>query len=205
MFLALLFSVFLASVLAGLTGRWLGTRGVSFMAVVLLAVSLLCSLAAVLEILLSGSTVSLSLGSWFQVGTICFNWSFSFNDPLLCATVCGVSLLVHLFSAAYTSSDPSYTLGMCWLSLFTFFMLVLAAADHLLVLLVGWEGIGVCSFALIGFWKSRLAATKSALKAVWLWLLAIYSRFSLEDWFCTSTPVGSIGLPERLDCCCFLC
>ena len=77
-----------------------------------------------------------------------------------------VSLLVHLFSVVYNAGDPAFSLGIGLLSMFTMFMLILATADQLLVLLVGWEGIGVCSFALIGFWNSRLTATKSAMKAV---------------------------------------
>jgi NADH:ubiquinone oxidoreductase subunit 5 (subunit L)/multisubunit Na+/H+ antiporter MnhA subunit len=162
----LLFSVLLSAIWSGSAGRWLGVRGVCATSLVLMSLSFLFSVMCVFEATHSACLVTLPLGTWFQVGSLTLEWNFTMVDPLLCACVTGVSLLVHLFAVAYTSSDPAFIVGMCWLSLFTFFMLILACADNLVVMLVGWEGIGVASFALIGFWNTRLAATKSALKAV---------------------------------------
>ena len=96
------------------------------------------------------------------------NWSF--NIDLLTAhmflTVTGVSFAVHLYAIVYMRTDPSLNLFLSYLSLFTGFMLVLVAADNLMLMLVGWEGIGVCSYLLISYYAHRLAATKSAIKAI---------------------------------------
>jgi NADH:ubiquinone oxidoreductase subunit 5 (subunit L)/multisubunit Na+/H+ antiporter MnhA subunit len=81
-------------------------------------------------------------------------------------TVTGVSFAVHLYAVVYMRSDPHLNLFMSYLSLFTFFMLVLVTADNLVLMLVGWEGIGVCSYLLIGYWAHRLSAVKSAGKAI---------------------------------------
>jgi NADH:ubiquinone oxidoreductase subunit 5 (subunit L)/multisubunit Na+/H+ antiporter MnhA subunit len=93
-------------------------------------------------------------------------WSLSALDPLMLCVVTGVAFSVHMFMAGYSTSDRGYVVLSAWVSWFAFFMLMLVMADQLVVLLVGWEGIGVCSFALVGFWNSRLAATKSSVKAV---------------------------------------
>ncbi len=81
-------------------------------------------------------------------------------------TVTSVSLAVHLFAVVYMQADPHLTLFMSYLSLFTCFMLVLVTSDSLVMMMIGWEGIGVCSYLLIGYWSHRLAAVKSAQKAI---------------------------------------
>ena len=147
-------------------GRQLGIRGVSFVYLWFTGCSFICCVVAVVDNLWSASLVALPLGVWFEVGTLSIAWKFTLVDPYLMTTVSGVSFLVQLFSLVYLVSDRSFILGLSWIVSFTFFMLVLATADQLLMLLVGWEGIGVCSCALIGFWSTRVTATKSALKAV---------------------------------------
>jgi proton-translocating NADH-quinone oxidoreductase chain L len=79
--------------------------------------------------------------------------------------IVSVSFLVHLFSLGYMGDDPHLTRFMSYLSLFTFFMIILVTADNFIVLFLGWEGVGLCSFLLISFWYTRLQAVKSALKA----------------------------------------
>ena len=80
--------------------------------------------------------------------------------------VCGVSSLVHLYSIEYMLTDPHASRFMGYLSLFTFFMLVLVTSDNFLVMFFGWEGIGLASFLLISFWHTRIQAGKSAIKAM---------------------------------------
>ena len=80
--------------------------------------------------------------------------------------VCGVSSLVHLYSTEYMTNDPHTSRFMGYLSLFTFFMLVLVTSDNFLVMFFGWEGIGLASFLLISFWHTRIQAGKSAIKAM---------------------------------------
>ena len=81
-------------------------------------------------------------------------------------TVLIVSFLVHVFSFEYMENDPYFIKFLSYLSLFTFFMIVLISADNLIVLFVGWEGVGLCSYLLIGFWSTRLQAGKSSIKAL---------------------------------------
>ena len=85
---------------------------------------------------------------------------------MMLLVVSGVSSLVHVYSTEYLSTDPHQGRFMGYLSLFTGFMLVLVSADNLLVMFFGWEGIGLASFLLIGFWYSRIQAGKSAIKAM---------------------------------------
>jgi NADH-ubiquinone oxidoreductase chain 5 len=77
-----------------------------------------------------------------------------------------VSSMVHVYSISYMSSDPHNQRFFSYLSMFTFFMLILVAGDNYLILFVGWEGIGVSSYLLINFWFTRIQANKSAIKAM---------------------------------------
>jgi len=80
--------------------------------------------------------------------------------------VTGISSFVHLYSLGYMSHDPHLSRFISYLSLFTFFMLVLVTSDNFVQLFIGWEGVGLCSFLLINFWYTRLLANKAALKAM---------------------------------------
>ena len=80
--------------------------------------------------------------------------------------VTSISMLVHLYSTAYMSHDPHLSRFMSYLSLFTFFMLILVTSDNFLQMFVGWEGVGLCSYLLINFWFTRILANKAALKAM---------------------------------------
>jgi NADH:ubiquinone oxidoreductase subunit 5 (subunit L)/multisubunit Na+/H+ antiporter MnhA subunit len=77
-----------------------------------------------------------------------------------------ISSLVHLYSTEYMSHDPHLPRFMSYLSLFTFFMLILVTADNFIQLFVGWEGVGLCSYLLINFWFTRIQANKAAMKAM---------------------------------------
>ncbi|MAE59581.1 MAG: NADH-quinone oxidoreductase subunit L, partial [Halobacteriovorax sp.] len=77
-----------------------------------------------------------------------------------------VSTLVHMYSYGYMSGDPHLSRFMSYLSFFTFFMLMLVTADNFIQLFLGWEGVGLCSYLLIGFWSTRIQANKSAIKAL---------------------------------------
>jgi NADH-quinone oxidoreductase subunit L len=79
--------------------------------------------------------------------------------------VCMVSSCVHVYSSVYMFTDPYLSRFMLYLSFFTFFMLLLVSSGNLLVLFLGWEGVGLCSYLLIGFWYTRAQAVKAATKA----------------------------------------
>ena len=99
-----------------------------------------------------------------EIGSFSVTWTFVFDllTAHLLWTVTVVSFAVHCYALVYMRNDTHITLFMSYLSLFTFFMLVLVTAENLVVMLVGWEGIGVCSYLLIGYWSHRLFAVISA-------------------------------------------
>ncbi len=77
-----------------------------------------------------------------------------------------VSMLVHFYSVDYMSEDPHSIRFMSYLSLFTFFMVLLVSGDNFIILFLGWEGVGLCSYLLISFWYTRIQANKAAIKAM---------------------------------------
>jgi proton-translocating NADH-quinone oxidoreductase chain L len=108
------------------------------------------------------------IGEWFDFGLLNVSWTFSI-DPLthiMIFTVMLVSTLVHTYSTSYMAEDPHLPRFLSYLSLFTFFMLILISSDNFVNLFLGWEGVGLCSYLLISFWFTRLQANKAALKAM---------------------------------------
>lgn len=149
--------------------RYYGHRGTGILNVICLFVAFVSSLLMWYEVVFASSEVLIDLGgTWFSVGSFIVYWTlyFDLTTVHLLLTVTSVSFAVHCYALVYMKSDPHLNLFMCYLSLFTFFMCVLVTGQDLIVMLVGWEGIGVCSYLLIGYWSHRLSASKSALKAV---------------------------------------
>jgi len=95
-------------------------------------------------------------------------WSFCFDTltGVMLVVVTFISTLVHLYSTEYMENDPHLPRFMSYLSLFTFFMLILVTANNFLQMFVGWEGVGLSSYLLINFWFTRIQANKSAIKAM---------------------------------------
>lgn len=155
-------------------GRYYGHRGVVIIAPVSLGVSFVACVLTYYSVLHSGTCITLPLivnstpGSWFSVAGLNVDWTLRFDMVAvqLLLTVLTVSFAVHCYALVYMRSDPNLTQFISYLSFFTFFMQVLVSAQDLLVMLVGWEGIGVFSYLLIGYWYHRLSASKSAMKAV---------------------------------------
>ncbi len=104
---------------------------------------------------------------WISSGDLTVNWSINI-DPLssvMFVVVTLISAIVHIYSIGYMSHDPHKPRFMAYLSLFTFSMLCLVASDNFLQLFFGWEGVGLCSYLLIGFWYKRNSANNAAIKA----------------------------------------
>ncbi len=104
---------------------------------------------------------------WVSSGSFIANWSINI-DPLssvMLVVVTSVSALVHIYSVGYMSHDPHKPRFMSYLSLFTFSMLALVVSDNFLQLFFGWEGVGLCSYLLIGFWYKKERANNAAIKA----------------------------------------
>mmetsp|Transcript_3661 Transcript_3661/g.7906 ORF Transcript_3661/g.7906 Transcript_3661/m.7906 type:complete len:155 (-) Transcript_3661:21-485(-) len=148
MYLMPLLSTLLSSVFAGfMVSRGLGHRGTAVFSILSLVIAFLSSAIIWIEVVLGSCEVWIDLfGSWFEVGTVQVSWSLYYD--LLTAhmlfTVTSVSLAVHIYAVVYMRSDPHLTLFMSYLSLFTFFMLVLVTGDNLILMLVGWEGNQQC-------------------------------------------------------------
>ncbi len=119
------------------------------------------------DVVFEGITYNVHLLAWMQIGELSVNWAFRV-DPLtavMLIVVTWVSAVVHLYSIGYMSHDAHRQRFMAYLSLFTFFMLLLVTADNFLQLFVGWEGVGLASYLLIGFWFKRESANEAAMKA----------------------------------------
>jgi len=112
-------------------------------------------------------TYLVDLCRWFDVGNFTASWAIRVDSltAVMLVVVNTVSCLVHIYSIGYMHDDPHVPRFMAYLSLFTFFMLMLVTADNLVQLFLGWEGVGLCSYLLIGFWFEKESACNAAIKA----------------------------------------
>lgn len=168
MYLLLIFLPLISSFCAGVFGRFLGPIGSSCITVSCLASAFILSIFTFYEVALLNCCVYVKLSPWINSELLNIDWGFMFDSltVVMCCVVTFVSFIVHLYSTEYMAYDPHIPRFMSYLSLFTFFMVLLVTADNLLVLFVGWEGVGLCSYLLISFWFTRVQANKSAIKAV---------------------------------------
>ena len=168
MYLILVFLPLIGSLTAGLFGRKIGPHGSAIITTTCLIISFFISVFCFYEVGLIGCNVYIKLISWMDSESLNVDWGFMFDSltVLMCCVVTFVSSLVHLYSTEYMSHDPHLSRFMCYLSLFTFFMLILVTADNFVQMFVGWEGVGLCSYLLINFWFTRLQANKAAIKAM---------------------------------------
>jgi len=168
MYLLLIFLPLIGSFSAGLFGRKIGPFGSSVVTVTCLMTAFFISLFAFYEVALTGCCVYIKLTSWMSSELLNVDWGFMFDTltVVMCCIVTFVSSIVHLYSTEYMAYDPHLPRFMSYLSLFTFFMLILVTADNFVQMFVGWEGVGLCSYLLINFWFTRIQANKAAIKAM---------------------------------------
>lgn len=168
MYLLIVFLPLIGSCFAGLFGRSLGSWGSAIISTSCLFLSLLISLFAFYEVALIGCFVYIKLATWINSEVLKVDWGFMFDTltVVMCVVVTFISCFVHLYSTEYMSHDPHLARFMSYLSLFTFFMLILVTADNFIQMFVGWEGVGLCSYLLINFWFTRIQANKAAIKAM---------------------------------------
>ncbi len=133
----------------------------------LLIISAICAVTLFISVNNHKTNEVVMLMSWISSGDFSVNWSLKLDsltaNMLVVVTV--VSSLVHIYSTSYMHEDKSIARFMSYLSLFTFFMLILVTADNFVQLFVGWEGVGVASYLLIGFWFKKQSANAAAIKA----------------------------------------
>lgn len=168
MYLLLVFFPLIGSIAAGIFGRFLGSRGAALVSTSCVFLSTLCSFVAFYECGLCGSFCSLEYSSWFSSEMFDAAWGFYFDSltVVMLLVVNIVSTLVHVYSISYMWGDAHIPRFMSYLSIFTFFMLMLVTADNFLQLFFGWEGVGLASYLLINFWFTRLQASKASIKAM---------------------------------------
>lgn len=168
MYLLLVFLPLIGSCCAGLFGRKLGPYGASCITVTCLLITFFLSLFAFYEVALIGCCVYIKFVPWINSELLNVDWGFLFDSltVVMCCVVTFVSSIVHLYSTEYMAHDPHLPRFMSYLSLFTFFMLILVTADNFIQMFVGWEGVGLCSYLLINFWFTRIQANKAAIKAM---------------------------------------
>ena len=168
MYLIIIILPFLGSCSSGLFGKFIGHNGSVIITTVCLFLSFLSSFFAFYEVAWRECFVYVKLTPWIDSELLNVDWGFMFDTltVLMCCVITFVSTLVHLYSIEYMASDPHLSRFMCYLSLFTFFMLILVTADNFIQMFVGWEGVGLCSYLLINFWFTRIQANKAAIKAM---------------------------------------
>lgn len=164
------FAVFpplVAFVIAFLFGKQIGDRAVQFLTCAGVITAAFCSCALFVEVVLGHDPRTITIMNWISSGTLSVDWSLRM-DQLTVVMMCVVTLVsscVHVYSVGYMSHDHAKARFMSYLSLFTFAMLMLVTADNLIQLFFGWEGVGVASYLLIGFWNHKDSANAAAIKA----------------------------------------
>ncbi len=148
-------------------GKQLGNTFSQILSSLLVTCSAILSLIVFYNGLTKGIYGNYVIFEWINSGNFKSNWSINI-DPLssvMLVVVTFVSSLVHIYSIGYMSNDPHKPRFMSYLSLFTFSMLMLVVSDNFLQLFFGWEGVGLCSYLLIGFWYKKESANNAAIKA----------------------------------------
>ena len=157
----------LGSIIAGFFGKQFGAKLCQVLTSSFVLISAILSFFIFYAVLIENYSSNKLIFNWISSGDFSVNWSINI-DPLTSVMLVIVSLIssiIHFYSIGYMSSDPHKSRFMAYLSLFTFFMLTLVTADNFLQLYFGWEGVGLCSYLLIGFWYKRPTANAAAIKA----------------------------------------
>jgi len=157
----------LGATIAGLFGRAIGDRGAQIVTCGLLGVSAILAVFVFRDVAIEGHVHTTELFTWIDSGTFEISWAIKLDtlSAAMLLMVTWVSTLIHVYSIGYMAHDKSIPRFFSYLSLFTFFMLALVSADNLVQLYFGWEGVGLASYLLIGFWYTRPSACAAAIKA----------------------------------------
>ena len=166
MYQLIVFLPLLGFVIAGAFGPWIGARGAEYVTCGLLGVCCILSWIAFVTVA-GGADAHVAIGNWFTSGKLAVAWALRIDTltAVMLVVVTTVSFVVHVYSIGYMSDDPSRPRFFAYLSLFTFAMLMLVTADNLVQLFFGWEGVGLMSYLLVGFWYDRPSANAAAIKA----------------------------------------
>jgi NADH-ubiquinone oxidoreductase chain 5 len=158
MYLALITLPLLGSIVSGFFGRKVGVSGAQLITCLCVIVTTLLAIVAFIEVGLNNIPVSINLIRWIDSESLNVSWGFHFDSLTvsMLIPVLIVSSLVHVYSIGYMSHDPHNQRFFSYLSLFTFMMIILVTANNFLLMFVGWEGVGICSYLLVSSMSALL-------------------------------------------------
>ena len=167
MYLAIIVLPLLGSIASGFFGRKVGVSGAQLITSLCIIITTLVAITIFSEVGLNSVPVSVLAFKWVDSESLNVLWGFNFDSLAvsMLIPVLIVSSLVHIYSVGYMSHDPHNQRFFSYLSLFTFMMVILVTANNFLLMFVGWEGVGVCSYLLVSFWFTRIAANQSSMSA----------------------------------------
>lgn len=167
MYLTIIILPLLGSIASGFFGRKLGINGAQLITCSSVIATTFFAILAFFEVGFNNIPVSIQLFKWIDSESLNVYWGFHFDSLTvsILIPVLMVSSLVHIYSIGYMSHDPHNQRFFSYLSLFTFMMVILVTANNFLLMFVGWEGVGICSYLLISFWFTRIAANQSSISA----------------------------------------
>lgn len=167
MYLTIIILPLLASIVSGFFGRKVGVSGAQLITCSSVIITTLLAICTFFEVGMNNIPVSVELFRWIDSESLNVLWGFNFDSLTvsMLIPVLIVSSLVHVYSIGYMSHDPHNQRFFSYLSLFTFMMIILVTSNNFLLMFVGWEGVGVCSYLLVSFWFTRIAANQSSLSA----------------------------------------
>ena len=164
----LLFSPLIGFLINGLFGKWLrnAEKLSGWIACLAVLVSLICSVIVFTHVK-GGAELNQTLYGWIAGESFAFTIGFHVDSltAVMLLIITGIGFLIHVYSIGYMHGDTGYTRYFAYLNLFVFAMLILVLADNYLMMFVGWEGVGLCSYLLIGFWYEKKSATDAGKKA----------------------------------------
>ena len=157
----------IASIISGFFGKLIGDRNSEIITSLLVSISAILSALVLYQVIINNYQDNIVIATWISSGALDVNWSMKIDSlsAIMLVVVTSVSSLVHIYSIGYMSHDPHKPRFMAYLSLFTFAMLMLVTSDNFVQLFFGWEGVGLCSYFLIGFWFKKDSANTAAIKA----------------------------------------
>ena len=163
----ILFLPLIAAIVAGFFGKLIGDKNSQIITCLFTSVSAIFSFIILYKVIFLSYENNLLLATWINSGELKVNWSIKIDSlsAVMLVVVTFISSIVHIYSVGYMSHDEHKSRFMSFLSLFTFAMLSLVTSDNFIQLFFGWEGVGLCSYFLIGFWFKKESANKAAIKA----------------------------------------
>nr|YP_010049267.1 NADH dehydrogenase subunit 5 [Pleurostomum flabellatum]QPL15590.1 NADH dehydrogenase subunit 5 [Pleurostomum flabellatum] len=170
MYILLFYLLFLSFFIPICLGKWISYKSSGIVTTMLVFFSFLISVFIFFEVGISNSYCEVNFSSWINVSFLDARFDFIYDSisVSMLIIITFVSFFVHLYSIEYMKDDPHQNRFFSYISLFTFFMVLLVTSGNLLQLFIGWEGVGIVSYLLINFWYGRIEANKSSILAILL-------------------------------------